>query len=225
MFDNYGKAYLIGAPLIALIIVVADMMLFGTGPEMFKEGRGIETATAVILVYALAGLWIAVPERVAGRSWHVAAAIALLAMRELDFDKAFLADGVFRAKLYTQDNPLAHKLIGGAVLVLVFWVIGRLLRRSAPGWLRALWQRQPWAFALLAALVSVVVAKSVDGAGRKMRGLFDVEISRGLADGLSVFEEVLELGFALLLVLTVVSWVRWLKEPPGGSLKETAPAR
>lgn len=217
VFDNYWRRYLIAAPLVAAVIVIADMVIVGNLPEMHKEGRGIENATVAILVYALVGMWLAVPDRVVGPSWHVAAAIALAAMRELDFDKAFLADGVFRAKLYTQDNPLLHKLIGGVVLVLVFWVIGRLLRRSAPGWLRALWRGLGWAFAVLGALASVIVAKSIDGAGRKMRDLFGVELTPDVATGLSVFEEVLELVFALLIVVAVVTWAQWLKRGGDGA--------
>ena len=130
--------FLIGAGLLAILTIAIDVVLFGPQGALHLEGRGVETATFVVLAYGFIGFLVLAPQRAFGASWHVPVVLFLLAARELDLDKRFLADGVFRAKLYSGDHPLSHKLVGGAVLVVTIWALWRLIRRSGPGWARAL---------------------------------------------------------------------------------------
>jgi hypothetical protein len=200
--------FLIGAGLLAILTIAIDVVLFGPQGALHLEGRGVETATFVVLAYGFIGFLVLAPQRAFGASWHVPVVLFLLAARELDLDKRFLADGVFRAKLYSSDHPLSHKLVGGAVLVVTIWALWRLIRRSGPGWARALSGRESWALLTGAALCIVVVAKSLDGAGRKLKEMFDIEISSALGFRLWVAEEMLELLFALLVVAALALWAR-----------------
>lgn len=203
--------FLLGAPIIVVATVIIDLLLFGNIEEFAKENRGIETASFLLLFYAAVGFLALAPDRGFGASWHVPTVLFMLAARELDFDKKFLADGIYRAKLYTRDNPVLHKIIGGAALFLTFWIIWRLVRRSGPGWVRALRNLDLWAWLMLSALLFVVIAKTIDGAGRKMRRLFDVEVPQNVSNVLVVAEELMELGFGMLIVAAIAFWVRDLR--------------
>lgn len=131
---------------VTLATVLVDVSFSTTIDELFKEGRAIELLSALWLLVA-AVLWVALGTGDAmRRHWHVPVLLLLMAMREQDYDKRFLADGILKLRLYTGTAPLADKLIGLAVLALLAVCLWRLLRLSLPGWLAGLRRGQtaPW---------------------------------------------------------------------------------
>ncbi|MEE2860554.1 MAG: hypothetical protein ACU0DH_02985 [Paracoccus sp. (in: a-proteobacteria)] len=145
--------------------------------------------------------WLAL-RRNASR-WHQLVLILAAALRELDWDKAFTERGVLSLGLYTGDHPMWQKLAGAAVLVALVWAVQRLLRRDLRRWLTGLRRGVESSWTMLAAVLLYVVAKTLDGLGRKLASL-GIEISQQLNDAAGRGEEVLEL-FAAFLILWIVA--------------------
>ncbi|KIT15541.1 hypothetical protein [Jannaschia aquimarina] len=183
----------------AMAGLLVGWLVYDPGAAFMKEGGPVEAASAAFLVVAatlaaLRGLWAP------------AALIGFLALRELDFDKSFLSEGILQLRLYTGDAPLSEKAIGAAVVVAILatlWANLRLLRH----WGAGLRPRASWAWIVLASIAIVVVAKTLDGLGRKLAdvGILISENADGIA---SLIEEWLELGFAAGLVLAVLRYPR-----------------
>ncbi|MFA3918641.1 hypothetical protein [Ruegeria hyattellae] len=193
-------------------LIVAAFLSFDIGlshglKSVTSEGGPIETASALLWGYAaLSLIWVA-PGIALGRGWHFILLFLLFAARELDMDKAYLSEGILKARLYTGDAPLGEKLIGLMVIALILSVVIRMLRENLGDWLRALRQGSTWALAAGGALSLAIVSKTVDGAGRKLAPL-GIDLSHTLDTGLGMAEEWMELGFVLLAILAVCLWAR-----------------
>jgi len=192
---------------------IAWGFLTGLAFEDYHQENGpIETAGFMAFVLAAVAMVALAPERALGRSWFVTVLFALMAARELDFDKRFTEKGVLQLRLYSGDYPLGEKLIGAFFVCLILLAVFLVLRRGIPAALGALRAGQgDWVWVTLAAIAMMVISKPLDGLGRRLEP-FGVVLSER-ADTLSVFfEESLELGFALALVLAVCLWARGLRE-------------
>ena len=172
--------------------------------QLWTESGLVEVTTALLLAaLALLLLWQAVR---APHLWHLPVIAALLCMRELDLDKA-VEPGLLKSRTYTGDAPLAVKLLGLLVVGLALWSLWRLVRH---GWapFRAAWaEGRAWPGLLVAAVAMVVVAKAIDGLNRKLEP-FGVQVSDRTEAFAVKAEEVMELGFAALLVVAAVSVLR-----------------
>ncbi|MEX0350439.1 MAG: hypothetical protein AB3N15_13535 [Paracoccaceae bacterium] len=193
-------------------LIVAAFLIFGAGlsPDpktLTSEGGSVETASALLWGYAaLSLIWFA-PGIALGRGWHFVMLFLLFAARELDMDKAYLSEGILKARLYTGDAPLGEKLIGLMVIVLILCVVIRMLRENLGDWWRALRQGAAWAWAAGGSLLLAVMSKTIDGAGRKLAPL-GIELDQTFDKGLGIAEEWMELGFVLLAILAVCLWAR-----------------
>ncbi|WP_179379143.1 hypothetical protein [Jannaschia marina] len=189
----------------ALITLAFGLGWLIAGP--IKENGAFELATVVTLALVAATFVLRLPSLAFGAKWHLPMLAVLLALRELDFDKRFMETGILKLRLYTGDGPLLPKLIGGVVVILVLVCLWRVLRRDGPIWFAALRRREGWAIALPLGVLGVVIAKSVDGLGRKLE-----PFGIALSDAQDVFavtaEEGLEFGFALALLLSLFLWIR-----------------
>ena len=172
--------------------------------QLWTESGLVEVMTALLLgALALLLLWRAVR---APQLWHLPVIATLLCLRELDLDKA-VEPGLLKSRTYTGDAPLTVKLLGLLVVGLALWSLWRLVRH---GWgpFRAAWaEGRAWPGLLVAAVVMVVVAKAVDGLNRKLAP-FGVRVPDRVEDFAAKAEEVMELGFAALLVIAAASVLR-----------------
>ena len=189
----------LGAALALLGGAVAAALSFDPAAGLVDEGGPIEAAT----VGALAAAAVLA---LRARLWAAAVVLALLAARELDLDKTTLSGGILKSRFYLGDAPLPEKAVGLAVVLLALGALAALAR-GLPAWWRALRAGRGWAWCLPAAAAAVVVAKSIDGLGRKLAPL-GVELSAAAGAWVVRAEEALELGFALLLVAALVLWRR-----------------
>jgi hypothetical protein len=86
------------------------------------------------------------------------------------------------------------------VIAVVLTIVIRLLRRN---W-RDIWPGVRngvlWVQVAVLAVLSAVISKTIDGAGRKLQG-FGISLSETAEFRLAIVEEILELGFGVL-----VSW-------------------
>ncbi|MDJ0993175.1 MAG: hypothetical protein QNI90_06350 [Dinoroseobacter sp.] len=190
------------------VLFCAYGILTGTSAYDFVQESGvIENASVVIFLCGALGFAVLRPDLAFGRGWHVFVIFLLFAARELDFDKRFTEKGVLQARLYSGDYPLEHKLIGAFFILLILYTLYRLVRYGWRPVMTGLWRGELWAWSVIAAGITVFVAKSLDGAGRKLAP-FGIELTEETEFALSVIEEFGELGFGLLLVYALCAWMR-----------------
>lgn len=175
--------------------------------QAFTEGGPVEAASVVFL--ALASLILAVDMvRSGGRArWHLALLTAALALRELDMDKTLTAHGILSARLYSSAAPLEQKIAGALVIAGLVWASLRLLRRDLLPWVAALRRKETWAWLSFTAFGLYCVAKTLDGAARKL-ATWGIALSDDHSRLTSFAEEGLELVAAILLLLSVLGWQR-----------------
>lgn len=192
---------------LSVAILVPGAFLVSDAKVYFVEGGPVEIASPLVwTIAALALVWLA-PARAFGESWHVPAIFLVLAAREMDFDKRFLETGIFKARLYTGDNPLWIKLLGLAVIFLILWMVVRLVRRNWSDLLRGMRRMEAWALAAIGSVALAVVSKTIDGAERKL-STFGISLSPEAVTALMGLEELMELAFALLVILSLCCFER-----------------
>ena len=167
-----------------------------------KEAGPIEVASAVLWgLAAVTVLSLSSYAQLAYR-WPIVVGFSLFAARELDWDKAFLSEGILQLRLYSGDAPMGEKLIGAAVIALILTVLWKLARQMPLMW-TALWsERAAWAWMVVGTLGLGVVAKTIDGIGRKMAE-FGVTLSPETVAGFGVAEELMELVFVVGMIAAV----------------------
>lgn len=187
--------------------LLVPSVIFGTAAallpaSMLTEEGPVERASALLLfalAAAFAALW---PRQAAGPRWHLPVILLLMCGRELDFDKRFLAEGMLQLRLYSGDAPILHKAIGALVVILVLWCGWRLLRRDVPVWWRAVRRRAAWAWWVLGGTTAVMLAKTIDGAGRKLEP-WGITLQPVTEAVLGRLEEGMELGFVVSLLIAM----------------------
>ena len=196
-YPTRGPGPGLAAGIVALVVILA---VGDPAVPLLAEGGVVETATVAALAFAAAFAVLS------GAGWS-GLMIALLAMRELDWDKAFLHDGILKARLYTGDAPLVDKAIGAGIVLLSLLTLWILCRGGWRVFLTGLRQGRAWAWAIALGAALVAVAKTLDGLGRKLAG-FGVDISAQLDASASGTEEILELAFAICLCVAVLTYRR-----------------
>lgn len=181
-----------------LAILLRDVLTLPDTALIFKEGHSIETLSVLLLVMGIV-LWFTLAGRYALREWQIPALFALMAAREMDADKRFSTDGLLKLRTYTGDAPIATKLVGAAIILLALVASYRLLRRNLPFWWARLRTMHADALLILGAFLTGVVAKSLDGIGRKLGITLpaNVDMMAGRT------EEVLELACYWMLCIAI----------------------
>ncbi len=205
MSDQTALTPLIRTPVLVVLSVMVAGAVAGLGrAPLFEEGGPVEMASAVGLL-ALAIVALSVRGRAWG--WAVPVMLLLLAAREFDLDKSLLSDGMLKLRFYTGNAPPVEKAMGAVVIGLILATFANLLRRGLRPWLSALRAAAPWAVWLGVGLLAVVVAKSLDGIGRKLAPL-GLELTEQSGRAFGALEETLELLFVLALVAAMQTWLK-----------------
>lgn len=199
--------YLALSATLVLLLVFRDIAALIPIESFYKEGRSIELSSAILLFLA-AFLWVGLrPDGGDRRNWHIPVILTLMALRELDFDKRLTAEGILQLRLYSGANPLLHKIVGLAVILLILICAWRLLRHNLRPWWQGLAQFQPTSWLVLVAGSLLVVAKTMDGFDRKIAS-FGLSIEPELAQALGRSEELLELLMCMVIIQAVAYYRR-----------------
>lgn len=209
---------------LALVVTLAFCALgFFSGKSAYdfvQESGAIENASASIYLCGVFGFAVLRPDLAFGRGWSVSVIMLLFSARELDFDKRFTEKGILQLRLYSGDYPWDQKLIGAAFVCLILVTLFVLVRRGWRPFLSGLRNGAIWAWAVALAVLTVFVAKSLDGAGRKLAP-YGVELSESTDFLFVLIEEFFELGFGLLLVFAICNWIR--RDAEAGSAEGVFP--
>ena len=190
-----------------LALLCFDLVTQDATAILFKEGHAFETASALILG-AVAGFWYyAGADDMQGRQWHLPVILVLMMLRELDFDKRFTSLGLLKLRLYTGSAPLWEKAIGLAVIALILICAWRLVVITVPRWWAGLRAGHASSWLAGAAVLVLVLAKTLDGLDRKLAG-FGIVLPEDLGRIIGRAEEIMELGVAIMLMQALVVFLR-----------------
>lgn len=187
---------------LTLILLGWDLIFIDGIEPYFKEGVGIERVTVLLLLWAFVLLIARLGLRRSLSEWQLALALFLMALRELDFDKRFTDEGLLKLRYYTSPDLPSHKLAGIGLMLVLALMLYRLARRNLRPWLARLRQRDLSAWLVAGAGVAGVVAKSIDGLGRKLAA-FGIELPEIVGRRAGRIEELLELVFVMLLIQAI----------------------
>lgn len=193
--------------LVCLTAVVLALIFGWQNAGLWKEGGAVELATVVTLLLVTGLFVVHLPRLAFGPQWHVPVLTALFAMRELDFDKRFTENGILKLRTYTGDAPLLLKLVGAGVIALALVCLYRLVARNRRDFVAALRAGHRWAILITVGTVVAIVAKGIDGLGRKLAP-FGIEVSEAQGMLAGAVEESLEFSFAVALLLSLLLWLR-----------------
>ncbi|MGR3616731.1 MAG: hypothetical protein ACU0BB_11895 [Paracoccaceae bacterium] len=205
MTQNFGTKYYLPV-VIALIIAIGSILsaVFSGAlvESLTTEGSPVEIASAALWVFAAVTMFWLAPKQALGSYWHVTILFLFFAARELDYDKKFLSEGIFKARQYSGDSPLIEKIVGLVVVILVLIIATRLIRRNWRDVLSGVRHGVGWVWMAFGAFGLAVISKMFDGAGRKLQGI-GVSISPELELKLVMAEETMELAFAVAAIAAV----------------------
>lgn len=184
-----------------LFLFVLGIILQGDSSDFFiKEGGVIESAT--VFGYFVCAAFIIYKGKVAYLK-HFFLLIIFFMLRELDFNKRFTTMGIFKIKFFISDGvPLFEKIVGAMVILLLLYVSISILYRHSKNFFMELKEGSVISFGALLTITLLVVSKSVDGLSRKLNGL-GIEVSERMSMYTKVFEEILEIGIPIVILLTV----------------------
>jgi hypothetical protein len=179
--------------------------------DFMGETGPVERLTAAAYVMcALAIAWARLPGD--DRRSVLALCVVLLAFgaRELDWHKAFTGASVLKLSWYGGTAPLAVKASAAAIVLAVaaamVWLV---LRHARPLW-AGLRRQAPLAVTVLAFLVTLCVAKTLDRSVAILTEDFGVPVSLPWRALRSALEEWLELALSMLTLLGLAQrgWAR-----------------
>lgn len=166
------------------------------------ETGPVEIATAATYALCAVAAWLL---RVRGDDWRSTLALSVVmagfCARELDWHKAFTGTSVLRLSWYGGPASLQAKLTAALVLLAVIAALAWLaLRHARP--LRPAWQRrEPVAVTVIVFIVVLVLAKTLDRSVGILEDDFHVSVPLHWKALRTAFEEWLELGLSMLLLL------------------------
>lgn len=181
-----------------------------TSPEtllaiMSEEGP-VELAGAILL--GIAALALALRARTDDPRFFLSSAllVAIMSARELDLDHAFTSESIFSIRFYSFPSvPLMQKLLVGPFVLSLGLFVLDYARRFGPPLLRGLLLRRAGAFSVANVLFLIAFSLTLDGAGRKLRALFGVELPQNaIRPLLAALEEGME-----LMIPVVILWGLW----------------
>lgn len=190
--------YLLTALALTLVFAAGRSMPIESQTDFFSEGGWVEILSAVSYVLC-AGYFLMRPERV--QLWPYTVLMLLFAARELDFDKRFTEVGVLKGSfLFSPVVPYQQKIIGGAVLLLIIYVLYRIVRHHALPFAKSLRQGDVAAAGWGVAILLLVISKAIDGLPRKAAD-FGMTVSHETEVFAWALEEVMELGIGAYIFL------------------------
>ena len=185
-------------------IVAISLAVQGPATAFLSEDGGVEIAAILCLI---GGAGLLVTRARAPRMWHLPALLVLFALRERDFHDWFFEPGLLHADMLTSAAPLWQKAVSLSVMLFILAVLVRTVWFGARPLLRGLWHRAGWAWALTLGTALAAGSTLLDGAGRKLAP-YGIDLSREVQVALGGVEEVAELVFALLVILSITAWSR-----------------
>ena len=201
----YFSLYIITctAGVIAFVIANQDKNFAAT---FFSESGPVEQLTAGL--FAVASLLAAVSfiKHKTNLRFVFMMSMALAAMRELDWHKAWTTDSILKSRFYLSDAiPVHEKVIGGVVIALLLYIAVSLALKLKV-WIQSLLKADLLSWSVFFALSTMVVAKMIDSMARLLP--FAAEFKEQHSAMFLGVEESLEMVSASLFVFMALALLR-----------------
>jgi hypothetical protein len=200
------RLFIVVCFLVALSLITSTLSL-GWKPTFTSESGMVELAGLLIFALgAVLSIW-----RMQGGAWRhwwpIPVVFVLFCLRELDVHDAFFTPGLLQTRIFTSPVPLWQKAVSAAAMGGILVTLGLLLLRGTRPLIAGVWNSQSWAWAIVAGVCLAVASVLVDGADRQLAA---IGVTLPLADSAiwTAIEEILELCFALSLILAICKWGR-----------------
>ena len=132
---------------------------------------------------------------------------SLMMFRELDFHSSFTTMSITKSRFFLSGEvPLYEKLVAGLVWILVVYCVIRVGLYFFKPALSALRRGRAYAWAGVACAVNAFLGKAMDGLGRKLESI-GIEIGDAHNKYWGAYEEVIEMGIPLYMILAVIAYV------------------
>jgi hypothetical protein len=193
---------------IVLAIVVSLSLGYESTVFMIKEGGPVESLTAVLyvvcfIIILVSGRWAFLRDKP-----YFALLPVIFCMRELDFDKRFTGIKFYKIKFFLSDDiSLLGKIFAFSVLVTILLLVYSMIKNHWRTFVLEVRERTSFGIGVLVVFSLCVVAKSIDGLGRKLRSV-GLEASPAVEQCAAVVEEYVELGIPLAMLIVFVSYFR-----------------
>lgn len=190
---------------VTISLIVSLMVPLELQTILIHEDGPIEWLTVALYVVALGYILLkGVYQPLKWIFWLT----VLLMLRELDFDSRFTNSKITKSDfLIGADIPALQKIYGFTLLALVAWVVFKVIKTHAAGFLSELRAGSDLALSVLLAILAAGLSKFVDG-GRRKLGYIGIELSEQQVTGLQLFEEILELSIPLLIMVAISFFLR-----------------
>lgn len=168
---------------------------------LFDEGGIVEIASA--LGYFLCAAQILYKGKINyfREYYYFWVLIIMFGLRELDFHKRFTTMGILKIKFFiSTEVPFIEKLIGFLIVLLLLHATITMYKKHFRQFIEGLKNHSTIHFGILIALLLLGVSKTLDGISRKL-GSIGKEIGIQVYQHLAAFEEVLELGIPIILII------------------------
>ncbi|MBE7414608.1 MAG: hypothetical protein HS130_04995 [Deltaproteobacteria bacterium] len=174
---------------------------------LFEEDNLIESLSALGYGLATAYAFLKGGIRFVRTRFYFIALFVFCALRELDFNRRFTSVGLLKLEFYTGHTPLAEKLLGSLVLMVLAWIAVTILRRHLIHFSRGFAAHRRLYILSIAGFLLAALAKTLDGSQRKLKSL-GVYLPDTWADYFTYLEESLELGIPLVILWTLAVYFR-----------------
>ena len=194
------------AALIALMIV--PFFLTNELQEFYlSEGGPIQVFSAAFYVIIVVVLFREAGLQFVAEHFYFALLPLAMCLRELDFHTHFTAMSMTKMSFYLSGQvPMAQKLFAVVTLAVLGLSTYLMLRRHAGSFLAGLKRFDAAPVALVLAVASAVLSKTLDGGARKLEA-FGIEIGASATFLSIVLEEVLELGIPIFMAIAVFAYL------------------
>lgn len=207
-FSKYILTALLAFSIKTLVASFSMMLSASSVNFIFLENGLIETTT--VIFYSLCIILFVWFHKVKSftKYWSIVVLLMALALRELDFDKKFTTEGILKSEfLFSADVPMIEKILGGLVLIILIVALIHLIKTQAKPYWHAVWSFKSYAWALGFGFGLMVLAKSVDGIGRKL-DTFQLSLTDYSDQLIQRCEEIYELGIPLAFMLSIYLYQR-----------------
>lgn len=192
--------------MICILVLAGNVLSAGWHVSIKTENGALELLSFLCLSLA-AIISFAFYREGTIRLWAIPAVLALLALREVDFQDWWFDPGVLRAAIFSEPVPIWHKAVSALAMAAILIILLTLAIRGARPVFRALLSREAWAIALFVSGCCVAAALVFDGSERNFAAI-GITLSPYVAKVVSYGEEIVEFAFAFLLVVSVILFAR-----------------
>lgn len=201
----------LGLCLLFLLILTGFCMVIES-PELraqiIDENGPVEVASALGYFLCLGALIYWARGRFLWKYHPFMLLILFFGLRELDFDKKFTTMGIFKSRFYSSETvPIIEKAMGVFVIALLAYAALTLLIKHFRTFLKGLRDLQFISVSIALTFALLVLAKSIDGIGRKLKPL-GIDLSSHMATHSETIEEIAELGIPMVILITISSYFK-----------------